>query len=317
MTLMEVPLISVAITTYNGEKFLEKQLCSILAQTHANVEIVICDDGSSDNTIKIIQELQRQHKKISLYQNDCNLGYVKNFEKAIELCAGEYIALSDQDDIWLNEKLEKLVNNIGSNLLIHSDVSLIDDRDALLCERWKGNVTSHTCFEDFMFSNVVTGCTVLFRKEILEEALPFPKGLAYHDWWLGLVAAKHGRIIFLNEPLILYRQHESQDTGAFSVGGTRRILNYINGLYMRLVYRQETRRMYSDKVKVKNLRAVRQHDAFPEKSKVVDDVIEYFDDVIHNFIHIKTFLIGLKYCKHSYGHMNPSCIKNILKDLIG
>ena len=119
-------LISIAMATYNGGQYLSEQLDSIVNQTYTNIEIVIVDDDSKDNTVEIIKSYQQKYKFIKLYQNPTNLGIVKSFEKAISLCNGDYIALSDQDDVWLPHKLEELVNKIGSSLLIYSDAILVD-----------------------------------------------------------------------------------------------------------------------------------------------------------------------------------------------
>ncbi len=106
------PLVSVAMCTYNGERFLAQQLDSIINQTYTNIEIVICDDGSTDKTIQMIQEYQKKFATIKLYQNKTNLGFVQNFAKAISLTTGDYVATSDQDDIWLKNKIEILEVNL-------------------------------------------------------------------------------------------------------------------------------------------------------------------------------------------------------------
>ena len=115
---MQESLISVALCTYNGEKFLREQIDSILAQTYKNLEIVIVDDCSTDKTTNIINAYAEKDKRIKLFQNASNLGFNKNFERALGLTSGEYIAISDQDDIWLPQKLQSLLDNIKNNWLI-------------------------------------------------------------------------------------------------------------------------------------------------------------------------------------------------------
>ena len=105
-------MISVAMTTYNGEKYLKEQIDSILSQSEKDIELIICDDCSTDNTNKILSDYTEKDKRVHVYKNELNLGYVKNFEKAISLCSGDYIALSDQDDIWLPEHLSVLLKHL-------------------------------------------------------------------------------------------------------------------------------------------------------------------------------------------------------------
>lgn len=211
---MNLPFISIAIATYNGSKYLSKQLDSVLQQTYTNLEIIIVDDYSTDDTVKILENYQ--DSRIKLYQNSQNLGLLKTFSRAIELSHGEYVALCDQDDIWLPHKIETIINHIGDNLLIHSDAKLIDKEDHVI-----GN--SHfayakrkdkNTFIDYLISNNVTGCTCLFSKKLKELALPFPEYFYSHDHYLGLVASFYGKIKLLDEPLILYRQHGANAIGA-------------------------------------------------------------------------------------------------------
>src|SRR5574344_1640995 len=118
-------LISIAMCSYNGERFIKEQIDSIIAQTYKNFELIIVDDGSKDNTIEIIKYYQSKDSRIKLFQNEKNLGFVKNFEKAITLCSGDFIALADQDDVWKKNKIEVFLNNIDKNMLIYSDAILM------------------------------------------------------------------------------------------------------------------------------------------------------------------------------------------------
>lgn len=201
------------MTTYNGQSFLEKQLNSILTQTIKVDEIIVCDDGSTDATHKILSKYESTGV-LKFQVNDSNLGFVRNFEKALSLCTGEYIFLADQDDIWYPNKVEVLIKSLNGNLLIHSDCDLIDSSDKVLVKNFKGNLSSHQTAEDFLFANVVTGCTVLIHRDLLKLALPFPNGLAYHDWYLALHAAYRNRISYESHSLTGYRQHQLQDTGS-------------------------------------------------------------------------------------------------------
>ncbi|NTE04740.1 glycosyltransferase [Agrobacterium tumefaciens] len=204
------PLISVAVCTYNGSLFLEKQLISILNQTYKNIEIVVVDDCSTDNTFEITETLALKYPQIKSFRNTKNIGFNKNFEKAITLTAGEYITISDQDDIWLENKLQKLMDNIKNKWLIFSNSEWMDEDENLLGKQTLGanfNLDIRT-FKSFLFYNSVTGHTTLFSKTLLKYILPMPEN-GYYDWWIGFVASYHNQITCLNECLTLHRIHRS------------------------------------------------------------------------------------------------------------
>ena len=132
MTAEEKPLVSIAMCTYNGEPFLREQMDSLVKQDYRPIELVIVDDGSTDATQSILAEYANQHDFIKLHVNDSNLGFIKNFEKAISLCSGEYISLCDQDDIWFPEKTSALMAGIGEASLIYSTLAFIDENNTPL-----------------------------------------------------------------------------------------------------------------------------------------------------------------------------------------
>ncbi|MBU1043051.1 MAG: glycosyltransferase family 2 protein [Candidatus Omnitrophica bacterium] len=212
-------LVSIAMTTYNGEKFLREQLESIYEQTYKNIEIVVCDDGSSDGTISILQEYEKKYG-LRLYVNETNLGYVKNFEKACSLCKGEYIALSDQDDVWLPHKLATLKKVMGPNLLVFSDMRLIDEEGDILKKSffkcYKMAPERALDVKYMAFRNYVTGCTVLFKQELLRKALPFNVNVS-HDYWLAMISLNEGKLTYSREQLTSYRQHSSNIVGIKAV----------------------------------------------------------------------------------------------------
>lgn len=201
-------LISIVMATYNGGRFLQKQLDSLFAQTYKDIEIIACDDFSTDNTVSIL----KQYPQIKLLQNEKNLGFVKTFEKTLKEAKGSYIALCDQDDIWLPEKIQTLADNIGDNLLMHSDAYTIDESDNILPQMLSEKINRFSrdrSFFDRIRRNAITGCTVIIKKELLDTALPFPESIPYHDWWLAICAAKTGGIAYLPAPLIKYRLHSN------------------------------------------------------------------------------------------------------------
>ena len=164
-------LISIAMCTYNGERFVKEQIDSIIAQSYTKFELIVVDDCSKDNTINIIKDYQSKDDRIKLFQNENNLGFVKNFEKAISLCSGDYIALADQDDIWKKDKIEVFIKNIGDNLLIYSDAILIDQYSKEIGKeliRPNGNLVEGKCNKAFIFYNCVSGNTLMFKKELIK-----------------------------------------------------------------------------------------------------------------------------------------------------
>jgi glycosyltransferase involved in cell wall biosynthesis len=200
---MQEPLISIALCTYNGEKFLSEQIDSILGQTYKNLEIIIVDDVSTDKTIDILSPYAEKDKRIKLFRNEANLGFNKNFQKALGLTSGEFIAISDQDDVWLPQKLQRLFDNIKNNWLIFSNSSYFGDlkQGKLLNDfNLPGN------YKGILLRNHVTGHTSLMRRDFLDFVLPFPQG-GYYDWWMGFVASYQNKIVFLDEALTLYRVH--------------------------------------------------------------------------------------------------------------
>lgn len=208
-------MISIVLATFNGEKYLRPQLDSLYGQTFKDFEVVACDDGSTDGTAAVLREYERKYG-LRVHVNAENLGYVRNFEKAVSLSRGELIALCDQDDVWIPRKLEVLSRSLGSNLMIFSDVSLIDDQGKLMAksafERFRIDPRRAMDIRYMAFRNYVSGCAALFRKELLAEALPFHPEVS-HDYWLAMFALSRNRLAFSGEPLVLYRQHAGNQIG--------------------------------------------------------------------------------------------------------
>ncbi len=209
---MAEPLVSIAVCTYNGERFLRSQMDSLLQQSWTNTEIVICDDGSTDGTLAILDSYTSD-PRVRLYRNPQNLRLTRNFEKAIGLCTGDYIMLCDQDDVWEKEKIKTMVNAIGNDVLIYSDSLLIDEegndmhtRISRLRRMYTGSDT-----RGFVLSNCVWGHAVLMHSTLKQYLLPLPPDVP-HDSWIGFVAANIKRIRYIDQPLTRYRQHNDTVT---------------------------------------------------------------------------------------------------------
>lgn len=210
------PLISIALCTYNGERYLRTQLDSLLAQTHRNIEIVAVDDCSTDGSFATLQDYQRRDARLRVFSNQANLGFRRNFERAISLCSGEFIALSDQDDIWAPEKLAALLNAIGHRALAYCDSLLIDEDGRDMNVAMSDMLTMVSTDDPAVFANAncVSGHACLFRSRLVKLALPAPSCF-FHDWWIAAVAASTGGIVYCDRKLVFYRYHASNITDVF------------------------------------------------------------------------------------------------------
>lgn len=210
-----IPTVAVVVATYNGATFLLAQLESIVQQTHKPAQIIIIDDASSDDTVSIAHAFAAAHPEVMVVQNEIRLGYIKNFEKGMLLANTTYVALSDQDDIWVPHKLEKLLAAIGDQMLAYADSELIDANGYLLHKKMssiKNQLAYHTPIM-YAIGAWAPGHAMLFKKELIDKAVPFPN-LVTHDFWLGFVATCYSKVVYVNEPLVHYRQHTQNAIGA-------------------------------------------------------------------------------------------------------
>lgn len=221
--------ISVALCTYNGEKFLKTQLESILNQTVKVNEIIVCDDLSTDKTKEILDYYAKSYPNLfKIYHNKKNLKSNKNFEKAIKLTTGEYIFLSDQDDLWKENKIEEtlLVFKKNKNALgVFSNADLIDDNSNFINKDIKlwdtvyfkpETLKKHNLFEQLILKgNFVTGATLCIKKETLKNILPFKTHdkIFLHDEWIAYCLSKNNSLFFSEKTLISYRLHSNQQIG--------------------------------------------------------------------------------------------------------
>ena len=221
--------ISVALCTFNGEKFLRKQLDSILDQTLKVDEIVVCDDCSSDSTLAILEDYKRNNPDIfQIYQNEINIKSNKNFEKVIKICTGDYIFLSDQDDIWRNDKVEKTLAVFNQNPKaegVFSDAVLINEEGNLIYEEislwdsfsfYESKMNKPIDLFDFLISNgnFLTGATLCIKKEVKDFCFPFKTSKSFlHDEWFASILSKNKTLYYTTEKLHFYRLHDSQQLG--------------------------------------------------------------------------------------------------------
>lgn len=198
-------MISVCIPTYNGEKFIKEQLDSILPQLLDEDEVIISDDSSTDNTINIIKSYN--DKRILIFENNNFKSPIYNLENALLKAKGDYIFLSDQDDIWLSNKVEIVMNNLRDYSCVISDAYVVNEKKEIICNSFfMINKTKYGKIYNVL-KNGYLGCCMAFTKEIKDLSIPFPKKLPMHDIWIGNVAAFHKSVQFINEKLIYYRRH--------------------------------------------------------------------------------------------------------------
>ena len=219
--------VEVLLSTYNGERFLREQLDSIINQKGIYVKISIRDDGSKDNTISIIKDYIEKYKdSINFIEDNFgNIGVIKSYEKLLINSKEKYLAFSDQDDIWLPDKLVKSlevlkeIENRGSMpVLVYSDLKIVDQNLNTIANSFfkmmKINAERGMDFKSLVVQNAVVGCTTLFNKKLKEYSLPFPSQCIMHDWWLALCANYYGKAAYVPQQLILYRQHQNNVIGA-------------------------------------------------------------------------------------------------------
>lgn len=209
-------MISVCIATHNGEKYIKKQITSILCQLDKDDEIVVSDDGSTDKTLDIIGSISDKRIKVYLftqpYKTKHTHEYVcRNFENALKQAEGDYIFLSDQDDEWLPNKVEVCMKDLEKHdLVLHNFIHVDDNNNVLKPLHYNDSFRPRNYF---MRRGKHYGCAMAFRRHVLEFVLPFPRHLVLHDFWIGILSETLGNFYFENEPLLNYRIHNQNSSG--------------------------------------------------------------------------------------------------------
>jgi glycosyltransferase involved in cell wall biosynthesis len=239
--------VSVCIPTYNGISYLREQLSSIISELTADDELIIVDDGSTDGTKTTLADLAKLDSRVRVFANSSNVGVIKTVEAALKLATKDIIVLSDQDDIWIQGRIDRAL----SKLRDHEAVAVLSNSEIFVDGKRTGklffvpgrsprfNVAAQLYKNDFI------GCCMCFRRSILETAMPFPENISMHDWWLGVNAIVSGKVIFDDSPAILYRRHESNVSPstrrAFSKVVWSRVFNAL--ALVRLILRRVQRPM--------------------------------------------------------------------------
>lgn len=229
-------MISVCIATYNGEKYIREQLNSILSQLRSNDEVIISDDGSTDTTLDIVNSYH--DSRIKVFHHDSTIVTTTfpldkpthNFEYALKQAKGDIIFLSDQDDVWMEGKVDTMLAELqDADFAIHDCVVFDDDMDVVKQPSYFDFAGIHKGVWRNWYKSTYLGCCMAFRREVAEKALPFPKTMVAHDLWLGIIADRFFRTKIVRRKLIRYRKHANSKTTS---GGRSRY-----GLWFKLRYR--------------------------------------------------------------------------------
>lgn len=230
-------MISVCMACRNGEKFIGKQILSILSQIGDKDELIISDDQSTDSTVSIIESFKDE--RIKLFKHEPQRIKTKfgknfyfataNFENALKQASGDIIFLTDHDDIWPEDKVRECLSALQTTDFLQTNFSLINENDEITNPKFLTfNPFEHGLLKTLWIGKM-QGCTMAFNRKVLDKALPFPKHLMLHDAWLGLIAKKHFSTAFIDKPLLMYRRTGSNVSTS---GGESR-----NPYWFRIYYR--------------------------------------------------------------------------------
>lgn len=281
-------LVSIVLCTYNGEKYLEEQLNSIINQTYKNLEIIISDDCSTDNTISILEKYKHLNN-FHIFLNKENLGFNKNFELAISRANGYYIALCDQDDAWDLNKIDILVSSIEEESLVYANSMLVDENlislNKTLEDKLKVNFISSNSMLNFIFGNCVSAHAVLFKKEIV-DFLNFPRNI-YFDQYIAMVCASKNGVKYINKNLVLYRQHSNN---TLAQNGFKKRKSIFHKIKTKLEKKIKDNEELKDIVNVmKNISTINEYD-----KNILEEYSIYLNQFSKKYFNLNLFLFLYK-----------------------
>ena len=269
--------IDVLMATYNGEKYIKQQIESILNQTYKNINLIISDDCSNDRTVQILKEYEKSDNRIKVYVQEKNLGYIKNFEFLLTKVENDIYMLSDQDDVWKLNKIENTYNKLKEAAadFVFTDLEVVDTNlkpiypsfnDFMKLTR---KIKKYNGYERQYLYNCVTGCTIMSKKLFIKKILPLPLNSKYlvHDLWMGLIVSIYGKVAYLDEKTIYYRQHGNNQIGA-------------NKLSQKLKTFEEVRNFFID-IKLGIFEGyVENNEKFPEQLRKENiQALKYYQDI--------------------------------------
>lgn len=303
--------IDILLGTYNGEKYLPELLASIERQSYSDWKLIVRDDCSKDDTEKIILSFQRKYpEKVRIINNEGkNLGACKNFLKLLEFSENDYIFFCDQDDVWLPEKVEIMVTTAQKiekdiphvPFLVHHDLVVVDENlNNISNSFWKYQfIKPDFCktLPRLLVTNSVTGCATLINKRLRDLIIPAPEGVIMHDWWIALVASAFGRIFWIPDRLVLYRQHGKNDVGAKAWN-----LSYIIRKALSFYEREALLKGFRDTVMQAKIFLNRYQDELSESKRLI--LKKYVNLPNDNFIMRRLNILR-------YGFLRTGLIRNI------
>ncbi len=279
-------LVTILLAVYNGEKYLARQLDSVLGGGFKNFNILIRDDGSTDNSLKIAEEYADRYSQITVLQGEPTGSACRNFFELIKAADDDYVMFCDQDDYWLPDKIQKTFEKMlktengdkQTPVLIHTDLSVADAELNIIAPsffKFQAISPERSALNNLLVQNNVTGCTVMINRGLLNLAKNVPDSCAMHDWWLALLAAAFGKTDYLDEPTMLYCQHGDNQVGAKKATGTEFIVRKIKtrkqtAANYRAAFAQanELLRLYGDKLTPKQRETVAAYAALAHGSKL-------------------------------------------------
>lgn len=276
--------VDILLATYNGEQYLREQLNSILSQSYSNFRLLISDDLSTDGTREILAEYVEKDKRIIIFNQEKNLGVVKNFEFLLKKVENKYYMFSDQDDIWKENKIEKSIQTLEetNSDLVYTDLEVVDENlNVTYKSYWKlkgiyNKIKKYNNFESLYLNNFVTGCTILSKKEFIKEVLPLPNTSKFvlHDYWIPLILSQKHKITYIEEPLIKYRQHKNNKVGSKKKTDELKSFEEIRSLFINVkkehftVFIENEDKFIDEKIKKLNKEAIEYYEMLEKKKNI-------------------------------------------------
>ena len=275
--------VDILLATYNGERYIKEQIDSILNQTHKEFRLLISDDGSKDKTREILEAYKNKDSRIEVYFQENNLGVVKNFEFLLGKVEEKYYMFSDQDDIWKEQKIEKSLKKIEEGFdLVYSDLEVVDENlNVIYSSYWKlkgiyNKIKKYNNFEALYLNNFVTGCTMISKKELINSFLPLPNTSKFvlHDYWISLILSQNGKIAYIEEPLIKYRQHKNNKVGSKKKSDELKSIDEIRKLFIEVkkehfkVFIENEDKFKSEDIKKLNRKALEYYEMLETKNNI-------------------------------------------------
>lgn len=282
-------MITILMATYNGEKYVAEQIESILCQTETRWRLIIQDDCSKDRTEAIVNKYAEKYpEKIKFVKSNVASGSAKaNFFSMLKFSGSEYMMTCDQDDVWLPGKIEitlkkmwDLEKEFGSNkpLLVHTDLKTVDEKLNVVSDSFfsfQNLDSTRNRVNNILVQNIVTGCTMMVNRALLQLIDEIPEQAVIHDWWFALIAAAFGEIGFIKEPTILYRQHTDNEIGAKNTETfhynimrfmkSKQVKSVIADSYLQA---ESLLKIYDNKITESKLRIIKEYKSLPKYNKI-------------------------------------------------